>query len=129
MTRQEHIKYWITASSHDLEAMETIFKSGRYDWSLFIGHLAIEKLLKALWVKNNENITPPKMHNLLRLAEFSKLELRKNDFTFLLDLTSFNIETRYPDKKFEFYKTCTKEFTEKYLNKIKKFHKWLIKKI
>jgi len=129
LNKQEHIEYWVISSKHDLEAMNTIFKSGKNDWALFIGHLSIEKLLKALWVKNNENVTPPKMHNLLRLAELSKIKLRKNDFSFLLDLTSFNIEARYPDKKFEFYKMCTKDFTKKYIIKIESYHQWLKKKI
>ncbi|WP_367354771.1 HEPN domain-containing protein [Atribacter sp.] len=35
---------------------------------MFIGHLVIEKLIKALYVKNiNEN--PPRTHDLMRLAE------------------------------------------------------------
>ena len=39
---------------------------------------------------------------------------------FLMLVNSFQIEARYPDEKLDFYKTCTKEFTEINFNKIKK---------
>jgi len=51
---------------------------------------------------------PPKIHNLVRLAELSKIELDMQQ-KFLLDkITDFNIQTRYPDYKMEFYKRCTR---------------------
>jgi len=60
MEKQDHIKYWIETSEHDLIASVSIFETGKYDWSLFIAHLELEKLLKAFWVKNNEGLYPPK---------------------------------------------------------------------
>ena len=33
--------------------MESLFANGYYVWSLFIGHLVIEKVLKAFHVKNS----------------------------------------------------------------------------
>ncbi len=47
MTKQEHIAYWLKSAEHDLEAANSIFASGRYDWCLFVAHLVIEKVLKA----------------------------------------------------------------------------------
>jgi HEPN domain-containing protein len=32
-------------------AMGSMFKSGHYVWALFLGHLVLEKLLKAVYVK------------------------------------------------------------------------------
>ncbi|MCI0618481.1 HEPN domain-containing protein, partial [bacterium] len=75
MTKEEHINYWRESAKHDLESAEGILASGRYDWSLFVGHLALEKLLKAVFVDRNDNTMPPKIHNLVRLAELSKIEL------------------------------------------------------
>ena len=34
--------------------MINLFWSGDYNWALFLGHLVIEKLLKALYVKRRE---------------------------------------------------------------------------
>ncbi|MBI2447276.1 MAG: hypothetical protein HYV48_01910 [Candidatus Omnitrophica bacterium] len=44
-------------------------------------------------------------------------------------ITDFNLETRYPDERFAFYKKCTKKFTEVNLKKIKEIKKWLLKHI
>ena len=62
------IKYWLDSSEEDFVTMITLFENKRYCWSLFIGHLMIEKLLKSLFVKLN-NDYPPYIHNLFRLAE------------------------------------------------------------
>ncbi len=61
-----------------------------------ICHLSVEKLLKALVVKVT-NYYPPKTHNLLRLAEIAKLELKDEDTQLLQKLNQFQLDTRYPD--------------------------------
>ena len=40
-------------------------------------------------------------------------------------VNEFNIETRYPDYKNDFYKKCTKEFVEIELRRIEKLRKWI----
>jgi HEPN domain-containing protein len=125
MTKEEHIKYWRESAQHDLDSAESIFDTGRYDWCLYVGHLSLEKLLKAIFVDKNDNAMPPKLHNLVRLAELSKVELDDAQ-KFLLDkINDFNIQTRYPDYKLEFYKQCDAEFTAEYLSKIKGIYSWL----
>jgi len=125
MTKEEHINYWRESAQHDLESAEDIFDSGRYDWCLFVGHLALEKILKAIFVDRNNNNMPPKIHNLVRLAELSKIEI-DDEQKFLLDkINDFNIQTRYPDYKLEFYKLCNAEYTNEYLGKIEECYKWL----
>ncbi len=66
MTKEEHIKYWCDSAQHDMESSEIIFTSGRYDWCLFVGHLALEKILKAVFVDRNDNNMPPKIHILIQ---------------------------------------------------------------
>jgi hypothetical protein len=39
MKIEEHIKYWVESADHDLDSAESLFAAGKYDWSLFIGHL------------------------------------------------------------------------------------------
>lgn len=125
MTLEEHAKYWLESAQHDLSVAEQLFLSGKYDWCLFIGQLVIEKTLKAIFVINNQNRIPPKTHNLLKLAELSRLALSQEQELFLDTINDFNIEVRYPEYKKEFYKTCTKEFAEDYFNKIVDVQKWL----
>jgi len=124
MTKEDHIKYWLESAQHDLESAESILDSGRYDWCLFIGHLALEKILKAVFVDRNENSMPPKIHNLVRLAELSKIELDEDQKFHLDRINDFNIQTRYPDYKLDFYKRCNLEYTNEYLAKIKEFYAW-----
>ena len=124
MTKREHIKYWHDSARHDLESAEVIYKSGRYDWCLFVGHLALEKIIKAIFVDRNDNTIPPKNHNLVRLSELSRIELNEDQKFFLDKINDFNLQTRYPDFKLEFYKRCDEEFAVKNLGKIKEFYVW-----
>ncbi len=129
MTKNEHIKYWIESADHDLDTSNTLFEAGKYDWSLFVGHLVLEKLLKAVYVQNNDNKIPPKLHNLVRLAEISKIGLDEDQKMMLDKINDFNIEVRYPEYKNEFYKLCTKEFAEENVNKIKELYRWIKSRI
>lgn len=128
MTDKEIIDYWVDSSSMDFEAMESLFDNGHYAWALFAGHLVIEKLLKAYYVKRvDRNV--PQIHHLLRIAELAKLDLEDTQKDFLLELTAFNIRARYPDYKKRFYEKANKSFTEKYLKRVKEFREWLLKKL
>jgi HEPN domain-containing protein len=42
---------WTESAERDWKTMNHLVKSKDYAWSLFLGHLVIEKLLKALIVK------------------------------------------------------------------------------
>lgn len=128
MDKQDLINFWVESSDLDFSAMESLFKNGHYIWSLFLGHLVIEKLLKAYYVKVvDDNV--PKTHNLLIIAKNSNLELTEKQQDFLLEITAFNIKARYPDYKKRFYKKATKKFTERYLKKIREFRVWLKNRI
>ena len=81
MEKEDLIKYWIDSSDRDVTTMEHLFEKEDYHWALFIGHLVIEKLLKAYYLKNI-NSQPPFMHNLLRLAEKAKVQLSEKQKIF-----------------------------------------------
>ena len=126
MTKEEIIEYWIISSDKDFAAMEHLFKSQDYSWSLFIGHLVIEKLIKAYYVKTVAD-NPPHLHNLLQLAEKTELTLSEKQKDDLLLITTFNLNARYPDYKQEFYKKCTQAYTSSNIEKIKELRLWLKK--
>jgi HEPN domain-containing protein len=125
LTIEEHIAYWMESAERNLDSAESIFQSGNYDWCLFIGHLVLEKTLKALFIKTTGKTPPPLIHNLLRLSKLSGIELDEETELFFDLVNSFNLETRYEEYKSEFYKIATKEFTETNLNKIKEKFIWL----
>ena len=43
----KRLNYWQAAARRDRETAQSLLELKRYDWSLFIYHLALEKLLKA----------------------------------------------------------------------------------
>jgi len=118
------IKYWIDGSDDDFETMMLMFDSNRFNWSLFIGHLMIEKLLKAYYVKKKSDY-PPFIHNLLRLAEKAELQLNDEKKLHLVTITAFNINARYDDFKMSFKKQCTLEFTSEWIENIKDIRLWI----
>lgn len=93
-----------------------------------MGHLILEKLLKAQYVKNNDE-NPPFSHDLLKLAEKSFLDLSNEQKIFLDEMTSCNINARYPDFKNRFFKKATKNFTKDKITRLKEFRTWVLKKI
>jgi HEPN domain-containing protein len=125
MNKDELTAYWIESSNRDFKTMLNLFKNKDYHWSLFIGHLVIEKLIKAYYVKNI-GVKHPFGHDLLRLAVDAKLELDEKQKDILDTISTFNIRARYDDYKAEFYKLCTKEFTKEWLENIKGFRQWII---
>lgn len=124
----EQINYWLESAKHDLATAESLFKSKHYDWCLFLAHIVLEKTLKAFYVRDN-NQFPPKIHRLELIAEKTKLKLLAEEVDFLKEVSEFNLEARYPDFKFKFYKICTHDFAKKYFKKIKEFYLCLLKEI
>ncbi len=124
LNKDKLIKYWIDGSDDDFETMMAMFESKRLNWSLFIGHLMIEKLLKAYFVKVKSDY-PPFIHNLLRLAEKAELKLTDEKKEQLVTITAFNINVRYDDYKMSFKKQCTPEFTADWIDKLKELRPWI----
>lgn len=124
LNKDHLIKYWIDGSDDDFETMMAMYESKRFVWSLFLGHLMIEKLLKAYYVKAKSDY-PPFIHNLLRLAEKADMKLPDDIKEQLVAITAFNINARYDDYKMSFKKTCTPEFTAEWIKKLKELRKWI----
>ncbi|MBW1707395.1 MAG: HEPN domain-containing protein [Deltaproteobacteria bacterium] len=121
---QEIKKYWLEEALEALNVADHLYEKNDYSYSLFFGHLAIEKLLKGVFVlKKGEHA--PHIHNLQRLAEMVDIKLSHDLKEKLIMITRFNMESRYPDQKRNFRKKCTREFTEIELKKIRDIFKWL----
>lgn len=111
------VSYWLKTANHDHETMLSLFKIQRYPDSLFFAHLTLEKILKALVVHETQK-QAPFVHDLVRLQEAAKLNLTEEEVGLLNKVNDFNIRSRYPDYKLQFYKICTKKYVEGYLQKI-----------
>lgn len=126
MNKKEKLTYWIRSAENDWIVAGHLFEKKDYPYALFFGHLTIEKLLKALFV-NKFDEPPPFTHRLTYLAEKISLDMPLKKMEMLEIITDFNLEARYPDEKFSFYKKCTNKFTEANLKKIEELKKWLLK--
>ena len=120
------MNYWIESADEDYNVMLDLKEKNRNTYCLFFGQMVIEKVLKALYAKNNKGAPyAPKTHDLLYLAEKLNLELTEEQEVTLNEITTFNLSTRYDDYKRAFYNKCTDEYTEEQINKIKEVKAWL----
>lgn len=120
------IEYWVKSSDNDYDTMKIMYQNKKNTWSLFIGHLVIEKLLKGLYAKNNEDSPYAiKSHNLLQLAEKCNLELTDEQVEKLQIITQFNISARYDDYKESFKQKCTDVYTTEQIKNIEEVREWL----
>lgn len=123
------VDYWIKTATHDAETMASLFNSKRYSDCLFFGHITLEKILKALVVKETDE-QAPFTHDLLVLYKKLKTtSLTTTEINLLDEVNRFNIRARYPDYKLQFYKQCTIAYTKPYYKKIKQLYKKLCQKI
>jgi len=129
MTKQEIIKYWIDTSEKDWKVVGHLFKSKDYVHCLFFAHLVLEKLAKAVWVKNSKESQVPKIHNLVFILDNAKVEIPDEMKDFLFQMNDFQIEGRYPDYTQAAYKLCDKNKTKGILTKVRQCRQWLQEKL
>jgi HEPN domain-containing protein len=111
----KQIEYWCTTAENDIETAAILITSNKYVEGMFFCHLCIEKILKALVVKQTENI-PVRSHDLFYLSEIAKIEITEEQSNFMQILMKYQLEGRYP----EFYpKAPSSDKISDYLNKTK----------
>lgn len=120
------IAYWREHAQYDLDTADSLYSGGRFPYSLFMCHLAIEKMLKAIIVETTGEHAPY-THNLRELAKRSGRTFSDEDATLLFEINEFNMEARYPDWKDAFYEKATNAFTKKYLDETQRLFIWLKK--
>lgn len=121
---KKEIRNWLDSAQYDLETAEHLYNTGRYIYTIFMCHLAIEKLLKAKIEEVSEKI-PPKNHNLRYLIKLSTLELPEEMFVFVSKLSDVSIPTRYPEDFGELLNNYNKSATRSYLAKTTEVYQWI----
>lgn len=127
---EEKITYWLEVSAYDIDTAKAMLDTGRYLYVGFMCHQAVEKILKALFVRNNTE-APPYTHSLLKLAKgagcYTDLSETQKD---LLDqLDPLNIEARYPSYKEQLLKQLSNSICTKMFSETKEFTEWISKKL
>lgn len=122
------VQHWIDTSEQDFRTMQNLMKSCDYSWAMFLGHLVLEKLIKAHYVKNQKKHALF-THDLLRLATNAGLKFNDETEEWFDEISTFNINARYDNYKQDFYKLCSKEFASLWSERIIKLRVWLINEL
>jgi HEPN domain-containing protein len=115
---------WLKQSDYDWDTASYMFKGGRYFYSVFMCHLAVEKALKGLYFEKVQEV-PPKTHNLVSLLNLMGIKPQEEEGKFIIKLNSASIITRYPEDLEEIKKQYTKSTTREILSKSKEVIQWI----
>jgi HEPN domain-containing protein len=107
---EKTIQYWIEISEYDLQVAKSLLDKGHYLYVGFMCHQAVEKMFKALYVKQTSAM-PPYIHKLDRLVDLVglKMVMSQEHDDFIDELTPLNIQARYPAYREAIYSLIDKE--------------------
>jgi len=97
MDVEKQVEYWRKGAEEDLAVAEELLEKSRFRHALFFAHLAVEKMLKAHVTRATLQI-PPRIHNLLKLADKSGLDLSAERIGFLRIFNLYQLHGRYPEE-------------------------------
>ncbi|MEA3454623.1 MAG: HEPN domain-containing protein [Candidatus Caldatribacteriota bacterium] len=117
---------FIKSAEYDLNTAEFMLKSGRYIYVIFMCHLSLEKMLKAIATETIQKISP-KSHNLIYLLKLGNIQLPLELFNFIAKINNASIVTRYPEDFSKILEAYPKSVAEEYLSKTKETHECLKK--
>lgn len=107
-----------------------MYEKRDYVFCLFCVHLSIEKLSKALWVKENKNNNyPPRIHDVKYLLADTSFTPDSIQSLFIDSIQRYRIESRYPDYKKLIYSYTTLAYTDELLKNAENLKQWLQDKI
>jgi len=121
---EKTVQYWLEGAEYDFGVAEAMFEKAKYPYALFMGHLAMEKLLKAIVAKNTRSHAPF-AHSLPLLAEKAGISIPEHIVIKLREFMEYHFESRYPKEQRAFYAKCTEAYTREKLNEIKGVFEWL----
>jgi len=125
---KKEIRNWLDSADYDLETAEYMFKTGRYIYTVFMCHLALEKILKAK-VEEVTGKTPPKTHDLEYLVGLANLSLEEDMERFVAELSNLSVVTRYPEDFQKMLRDFSGERVKRVLTKTKEVFRWIKKSI
>lgn len=118
-------RQWADRARYDLETADAMFKAERHLYVLFCCQQAVEKALKAVIVGQTGEL-PPRVHNLLRLAEAAGIESNCEDVRFLGELSSYYIQSRYPEEVRPTGESVTETLAREVLDKTEQTVTWIL---
>jgi HEPN domain-containing protein len=117
-------------AEYDLSTAHDMLKAKRSLYVAFMYQQAVEKILKACYVKQRKS-TPPYTHNLLRLIKELNFKGEMGDemMAAIEELNSYYIESRYTENIEELSKLLTEAKAVSVLNSTKELFGWIKAKL
>ncbi|PKL38576.1 MAG: DNA-binding protein [Spirochaetae bacterium HGW-Spirochaetae-1] len=123
MDLKKQVGYWHRGSLSDIDTAGILIEKNKYPEGMFFCHLAIEKILKAVYVKTQSEFAP-KSHNLFMLSEKAGIDLKDDIEYFFGILMMYQTQGRYPEPS-PVVHSKTQIF--QFLDKTKEVRAWLEK--
>lgn len=116
---------WLATANYDLQTADAMYKAGRYLYVVFMCHLAIEKMLKAILSQKYPTDFPPKIHNLIQLVQRTEINLPDPLKDFFQRIDNVSVATRYPEDLRMLSKEFNQDTAKQILAETKRMIKWL----
>jgi HEPN domain-containing protein len=115
---------WLAQVDYDLATAEQMLRAGRYIYVIFMSHMALEKVLKAVLTEETRKL-PPRTHNLIDLAQRAQLALSQEHQDFIGKINNASVVVRYPDDLSEMISQYSEVIARDYLQKARELIKWI----
>ena len=112
---------WLRIADHDIRSSASLLKDELWPGAAYFCQQAAEKLLKA--AVTEQDVEPPKTHDLVELADLAGVELTQEQRTFLTRLSDHAARSRYPGA--EYNEVEVRELFQE----TKRFFEWLRAKL
>lgn len=121
---RKETRNWLDSSVYDYETAVHMLESGRYIYVVFMCHLSLEKMLKAL-IHESTGALPPRSHDLIQLAIRAGITLPARMNEFVGKINAASLVTRYPEDLTQLLAAYPRDVTRTYLEQTREVLTWL----
>ncbi len=112
------------SSDYDYKTAEYMLQTGRYIYVIYMCHISIEKILKAL-IHETSGKLPPKTHDLIYLTKLAEVKLSEDLLNFIGKINNASVATRYPEDLSRLISSYPEGVAREYLDKTKEVLEWI----
>ena len=128
MDREEKYQYWLDMAEYDLDTADSMLKSGRHVYVVFMCQQSLEKLAKGLYnFYIDDNV--PYVHNISfifnKVLDVLNMKLEETMFDLFDRLSAYYLQGRYPSFKEKISKLIDENEAKLLLQKTKEVFQWM----
>lgn len=124
MTMRKDSENFLLSSEYDLATARHMLETGRYMYVIFMCHMSIEKMLKAIVAEVTDKV-PPKTHNLIYLLKLSNIHIPQDFLDFIAKINNVSVVTRYPEDFKKLIESYPASVAKEYFENTEKALRWL----